>query len=457
MSGRLPRIRRWSVVAIICVAAMMIPSVALAHPLGNFTINHYVGIHITEDQLNLEYVVDMAEIPAFSAIRGIDADDSTALDRYAFEACTEYAAGLTVSLDGERLDLEHSGSQAATPPGNAGVPTLRVACSYRTEVGPGTLMVFNANFEDRIGWREMVATSQGVAISTDLPSGSSSARLTAYPEDQLASPPDVRQATVVIGHGTVTESTAATPAPVTALGSLVQVESLGLGTSLIAIGAALALGTGHALAPGHGKTVVAAYLVGSRGTARQAIVLALATALSHTLGVAVLGVIAATATVTFEPAIVYPYLSTVAGLVVFGIGARLMWRLIRRTSHHHDHGHEHPHPPPTLGWKAVAALGLSGGLVPSASAVVLLLGAIHIGQAWFGIVLVAAFGIGMSVALVGSGLLAVLAQRMGWKLLNPRRSSGRLALWIPRAAAGAVVALGAAMTVSAFANLPIVG
>lgn len=433
-----------------------------AHPLGNFTINHHVGIHLAGSVLSLDYVLDMAEIPAFAELREIGAsNDPDAMVGYASPACDELSGGLRLALDGKAIELDLISASASTPPGNSGVPTLRVECGFRAMIGGGTLVVENTNHEDRIGWREMVATSEDLPITTDLPPVSPSARLTSYPTQGLASVPDVRKAVIEIGHGTVVTSSEPAPAPVTALGSLVQAESLGLGSALAATAAALALGAGHALAPGHGKTVVAAYLVGSRGSVRQAVVLALTTAISHTIGVAVLGVIAATATVTFEPAVIYPYLSVIAGLVVLGIGARLWWHLLQGVRRHHDHeshhGHDHSHPSSTLGWRSVAALGLSGGLVPSASAVVLLLGAIGLGQAWFGVILVAAFGVGMSLALVGSGLLAVLAQRWGWRVFAGRPSRTSLVRWVPRVAAGAVVVLGAIMTIRAFGDISIIG
>lgn len=439
---------------------------AMAHPLGNFTINHFLGIHVTQDTLHITYVVDMAEIPAFTEIRQIGVPLAPdVLRRYSSGTCSTLADGLILTLDGETLELDFLSSNASTPPGDSGVPTLRVRCGFQTGVGAGTLVIRDSNHSDRIGWREMVATSEVVPITTDLPSVSPSSQLSAYPDDSLTSVPDVREATVVIGQGSVITSRESPPAPVIALGSLVRIESLGWQEGLVAVGAALALGTGHALAPGHGKTVVAAYLVGSRGSARQAITLALATAVSHTIGVAILGVIAATAAMAFEPAMIYPYLSAVAGLVVLGIGVRLAWHQLRVRHHTHSHQHEHDHDEdhdhnhgsPLLSWRAVAALGLSGGLVPSASAVILLLGAVHIGQAWFGVLLVGAFGIGMSVALVASGLLAVFAQRWGWKLLGRPSSPSQLWRWVPRLAAGAVITLGFVMTVTALTDIPTIG
>jgi ABC-type nickel/cobalt efflux system permease component RcnA len=439
-------------------AVISIASPVAAHPLGNFTTNQHLGIEVVGDELRLEYVVDMAEIPAFTEIRKMA--DRGGLDDLAADSCPRLMAGLSVTLDEEPLDVAGMGAAASTPPGDAGVPTLRIECRFASSVGPGTLRVENHNYPERLGWREITVTSSGTAISTDLPATSPSGVLTSYPDDET--PLDVRTAIVEVGSGVVVAG-GATIETVERLASVIRFDGFGPTAALAALAAAVTLGAGHALAPGHGKTIVAAYLVGTRGTMSQALLLAGTTAVSHTLGVAVLGVVVATAASSFDPARLYPYLSALAGVVVLAIGARLLWMALRRgrrDRHEHDHDHHHDHPHPTtrpLGWRAVAALGLSGGLVPSASAVVLLLGAVHVGRAWFGVLLIAGFGIGMAVALVGSGLLAVAAHRLGWKVFQRRPESGRVLRWVPGTAAVIVLALGAVMTIAAVGSIPAVG
>jgi len=467
--------------ALVVLAVVALPLAAAAHPLGNFTINHHVALAVDGTDLDVQYVVDFAEIPAFNEITRIDADrDGHAspeeLSGYAREQCVALGEGLVVAFDGDRLDLDGTDSSALTQPGQNDVPTVRLECNYVAAIGEGLVTIENTNYPERIGWAEIIASSETVPITTDLPSESASDYLTAYPQGALAETPDVRSAEIKVGQGRLVAGAAA---PLLALGSAFDVEKAGIGAALLALGAALLLGTAHALAPGHGKTIVAAYLVGTRGTPRQAFVLAGATAVSHTAGVAILGLIAAGASTAFEPTMFYPYLSTLAGLVILGVGGRLLWLAIKRRghghshdhSHDHDHGHDHgdgshthehgehgaepEESKPTLGWKAVAALGFSGGLVPSASAVVLLLGAIQLGRAWFGVLLVAAFGVGMASALVASGLLAVVAHRFGWKWFARNRPESNLWRWVPVTAASAVVVLGLVLTLSAVGDLPI--
>ncbi len=487
---------------LIVLGFLILPLTALAHPLGNFTINHHVAVVVGDGSLEVDYVVDLAEIPAFAEIDELDTDgnglaSNTELESYARITCPGLGEGLSFELDDERISLETTGSSAVTQPGQNDVPTLRVQCDFVGTVRSGELTIENTNYSERIGWAEVIVSSGSTPISTDLPAESRSNYLTEYPQGDLAQASDVRTGSVTIGSGSPVTGAAV---PILALSSAFDSEKTGFLAGLIAVGAALALGATHALAPGHGKTIVAAYLVGTRGTPRQAYVLAGATAISHTAGVAILGVIAATASVAFEPTKFYPYLSTLAGVVILVVGGRLLWVALKSKGHGHSHPHEHGHAHesshlheqepshthpdrghthdhgdhshdldgrehghgaagrdqgPSLGWKSVAALGLSGGLVPSASAVVLLLGAIQLGRAWFGVVLVSAFGIGMATALVASGLLAVAAHRYGWKWFAGRRSESKIWRWIPVTAASAVVVLGLVLTLNAVGDLPI--
>jgi ABC-type nickel/cobalt efflux system permease component RcnA len=350
--------------------------------------------------------------------------------------------------------------------------TLRLECSYRIE-GSGTLLeIENDNYAERAGWREMVVGSNGVGISSELPTTSVSNRLTNYPKDPSAATSDFRGGSVTIGDAGA--SVAVTPAviaapligtPVDALGSLIARGNLGTGAALVALAAAVALGAGHALAPGHGKTIMAAYLIGNRGTIRLALGLGLSVAVSHTLGVLALGLATLFAARSFQLERVYPYLSAAAGLIVLGIGIGLVVRTIRRIryeqahrhGHDHYHDHQHRHGPeevsPRIGWKGMVALGLTGGLVPSASAVVLLLGAINLGMTEFGLALVAAFGLGMATAMVAVGLGLVAATRFGMKKLSSGAWLSRLTATVPVAMGAVVTVVGIAMLVTAGRNL----
>jgi nickel/cobalt exporter len=271
------------------------------------------------------------------------------------------------------------------------------------------------------------------------------------------------------------------------LAGLIDVSDLNPITLLVALAIAFGLGVVHALSPGHGKTIMAAYLVGGRGSTRQAIGLGLAVAVSHTLGVLALAVLTIAASSVLPPERLYPILGLASGALVVVIGASLLWSRLRALrsvaghrhsqegdhGHSHDceHGHSHAHPHPHshahphphrhdhdapagdgISWRGLIALGLSGGLVPSASALILLLGSIAAGLPAYGLVLVAVFGLGMAVVLGGLGLALVHARR----LVERRPSAARLrrlAVPLQVSTAALVVVLGVVLTGQALAQV----
>jgi ABC-type nickel/cobalt efflux system permease component RcnA len=223
---------------------------------------------------------------------------------------------------------------------------------------------------------------------------------------------------------------------------------------LAALLLALGLGAFHALTPGHGKTVMAATLVAARGTRAQALFLALAVAVSHTIGVLGLAALTLAGSALLAPERVYPYLSLLSGALVVALGA---WLVAARARHAlaHRHGHTHAHQAGAsgLGWRSLAGLGLAGGLVPSASALVLLLGAISLQRPLLGLVLVVVFGLGMAAVLVGVGQLLVGARALAEHRIIAHARLGHALRLAPMGAAIAVLVVGLGMTAQALALL----
>ena len=265
-------------------------------------------------------------------------------------------------------------------------------------------------------------------------------------------------ASAPVGRGGVDRATAAFTA-------LVGERSLSPGFAVVALLLAVGLGAAHALAPGHGKTVMAAYLVGLRGTLRQAATIGATVTVTHTAGVLVLGLVLSTSRAVASER-VYPWLGLGSGLLLAAVGVGLLVRA--RTGHHrhpHPHGHDHDHhhhhdhehgaAGKPLGRRGLVALGLAGGLVPSPSAVVVLLGGIALGQAWFGVALVVAYGLGMAATLTGVGLLlAHLRTRMDRRLHLPTGSLlGRLGRLLPAVTASVIVVVGLTLAASGAAQL----
>jgi len=239
--------------------------------------------------------------------------------------------------------------------------------------------------------------------------------------------------------------------------ALVGERSRTPGFVAVALLLAVVLGAAHAVAPGHGKTVMAAYLVGLRGTLRQAATIGATVTLTHTAGVLLLGLVLSTTRAVASERI-YPWLGLGSGLLLAAVGLGLLVRA--RPGHHthphpHAHGHTGHHHGRPLGRGGLVALGLAGGLVPSPSAVVVLLGGTALGRAWLGVALVLAYGVGMAATLTGVGLLlAHLRTRMDRRLHLPAGSLlARLGRLLPAVTASVIVLVGLGLAAQGAAQL----
>ena len=460
---------------------------AFAHPLGNFTVNRYARIEVSDGALQLRYVLDMAEIPALQERQRIDADGdgSVSADEertYVSEAARRLRDGLRLTLNGDRVELATASTSLSFPAGQAGLETLRLVVDYRRELPAGweqppqQVAFEDTNYGDRIGWREVVVRGgSGARISeSDVGSEDQTNELRSYPEGGLSSPLDVSAAnfTFVPGDGAAASGPQTTAvsaeAPKTsgnAFTSLVSNERQGVPFVLAALAIAVGFGALHALSPGHGKTVVAAYLVGERGTIRHALLLGLTVTATHTSSVFALGFATLYASQFIVPERLYPWLSLSSGAVVLALGAVLiiarttaLLRSRRAHGHEHDHDHAHSHAPSErISLRSLLALGVSGGLLPCPSALVVLLGAISLHRVGLGLLLVVAFSVGLAAVLTGIGLALVLARRLLGRVQQGRalsasralRLAGRLAPGLPAVSALAVSALGLVMTLRA--------
>jgi nickel/cobalt transporter (NicO) family protein len=306
--------------------------------------------------------------------------------------------------------------------------------------GSTELAYGDVNYADRIGWKEIV-------VGADTPSRSDELR--AYPKDMLSSPLDVTSATATVqpgpgpdvppalSHGKILE--ARDRVADDGFASLVGRERLSLWVILASLGAALFWGAAHALSPGHGKTIVTAYLVGQRGTPRHAALLGLIVTVTHTIGVFALGLVTLALSQFIVPDRLYPWLNLASGLLVVAIGVTVL-RARWHRAHHHHHHHEHD-----TSLRSLFAVGVSGGLLPCPSALVVLLAAISLHRVAFGLLLILAFSAGLALSITGIGLAAVLARSAF------RRASfdGRLMRLLPAASALVILAAGLAMTLRA--------
>ncbi|MFI7288745.1 nickel/cobalt transporter [Streptomyces anulatus] len=490
-----------AVTALAAAASVASAPAATAHPLGNFSVNYHTGLVLRPDRIDAQVVVDRAEIAALQERPAIDSDhNDTVSDResrvYAEQVCSGLSEQLHLSVGGTRAGWKQSSATLVYEKGEAGLKTSRLTCHLTTPADlsePADIRASTDYDTTRIGWHEMTAAGQEVRLTrTDVPATSTTRELRQYPQDPLASPLDQRTAALRSEPG---QGTAAVPAVVAdlpgasaisgvltkvtgAFDSLVGAREITLPVGLLALFLALVLGASHAAMPGHGKTIMAAYLAGRRGTRRDALTVGATVTLTHTAGVLVLG-LALPVSTHLAGETVLMWLGAASGLLVTGIGLWLLTGAVRGRpqhnhhhhgpnhshshdddGHHHDHRHPHDHnhapgrphvhgpatpvPPPhsmppgeLQASPAVATLappdhdhhpsatstaprnarrtsrsgligmGIAGGLVPSPSALVVLLGAVALGRTAFGVLLVIGYGLGMAATLTLAGLLLV--------------------------------------------------
>ena len=240
--------------------------------------------------------------------------------------------------------------------------------------------------------------------------------------------------------------------PTDALTRLLHQQQITPWMIVAAIGIAFVLGAAHALTPGHGKTIVAAYLVGSRGTLKHAAFLGAMVTFTHTMSVFLLGLATLFLFQYVVPQKVTQVLGAISGLSIVMIGGWMLYKRLRGTGHvhahthdhahphdheqhPHDHSHDHPHThehahshgnshphshgdgghthmPEEVSWSGLVALGASGGLVPCESALVLLLTAIALRRVGLGLLLLVSFSLGLALVLMAIGILVIYAKNL---------------------------------------------
>jgi nickel/cobalt exporter len=475
-----------------------------AHPLGNFSVNHSHTLVLQPDRITDEAVVDFAEIPTTQAARTIDADgdgETTSLEltRFGATTCASVRDAATLLVDSAIRPFTVVSSSFAYEPGQAGLPTSRLECVLEAvlDISSTHTVSLDDSFEpDRVGWHEIIAIGDGVRlIDSPVPEVSGTETLRTYPTDLLASPLDVRKVVLSVGPptGEVTH-----PVPVDAppesrtslirggpfadvvdritrtFEGLIGRRDLTLGVGLLAVALAMILGASHALLPGHGKTVMAAYIAGRQGSGRDAVIVGATVTATHTGGVLLLG-LALTLSTALAGEVVLAWLGVASGLLIAALGTSLLVGAIRHRpqshghhhgpgghGHHHPHGHNHGHaqdhgheqghdgvglvvpesrrmqlsavavldhervvpmvldvsdphshdnpvrtPPAYVTRRGLIGMGVAGGLVPSPSALIVLLSAIALGRTAFGVLLVIGYGLGMAATLTAAGLFLV--------------------------------------------------
>jgi ABC-type nickel/cobalt efflux system permease component RcnA len=403
---------------------------------------------------------------------------------------------LAITLEGAVVAPKIEAVKLTLDTGAGGMPVMRISTDLRIAGRGGRLRYEDRNYPSRAGWKEVVVQAgRGTEVMHASPAGKDrSAGLTAYPQDPAAVPPQELTAEVewrvlpqsvpsqpwtpVLSPRPAPAPPASTPpvfAPLAAppqsqpagtvvrgdfLSQLLRKGEIGWQMGLLGVLVAFGLGAMHALSPGHGKTTVAAYLVGSRGTVRHAMFLGGMVTFTHTISVFFLGIATLFLSEYVLPEKIFPVLGAISGFSIVCIGGHLLYKRARQFRgvsvlhhhhHHHDHGHIHPHthghshtPEGQITLGNLIALGVSGGLVPCPSALILLLSAVAIGRPGLGLVLLVGFSAGLAVVLMAIGTTVLYAKRLlpqNGKIMNSR--AFRLA---PVLSAAFIVCVGIVMT-----------
>lgn len=487
---------------LVLLGTLLAPVTASAHPLGNFSTNQLITVRVDEGGVTLGYVLDQAEVPTFQEVSRYDTDGDEAIsgaEEAPFEAdlLAEASAGLELTADGKPVSLGPPEDVALSfPPGQGGLPLTRLEAGFAAQLPTGVTAIElkNSAYEGRVGWQAIQGIpGEGTDVVSDLPVEDPTDGLRAYPVELLSSPFDQREASfeVSAGDGTVAgpdgpsvSADAETGRATDGFANLLAGGDTEGALIFVLLAAAFGWGALHALSPGHGKAMVAGYLAGSSGKPRHALALGLTVTATHTVSVFALGLITLAASQYIVPEQLYPWLGVTSGAMIVGIGLWVMasrfrrWRGMRAEgavdgsqehghSHSHDHGHTHDHDhdhgqshghghhhhhhgDAPISVKELVGLGVSGGMVPCPSALVVLIAAISQHRIGLGLLLIFAFSLGLAATITVIGLVTIWGKRLVSRL-RPERLlfGGRITGALPALSASVIIVAGVLITARA--------
>ncbi len=536
--------------AVLCLFFLLgICRSASAHPMGNFSVNHYSKITFESDGIRVRYFIDLAEIPTYQELQLANVSptevdpQSAAVIHYVTRRGAELGHGLDLEVNGQPVELHLVSSAVLFPAGAGGLPTMKMGFVYeaayaaiasiqdRTHI---SLHYADNNYPGQTGWKEIIAQpAAGSLLRSSVPASDRSSELSNYPTDLLTSPPQDLEASLVaalppisvttaepraiastkqaLPHATMRAANPSSRSSMAATGNspkqsatspihvpeasplltapanlhlqanrqktprsrfteLIQAEHLSAWFLFTAALIAIGLGGLHALEPGHGKTIVAAYLVGSKGTARHAVLLGMIVTASHTAGVFALGAVTLYASRYIVPEQLYPWLGAFSGITIAVLGLYMLLRRLSGTATDHSHapGSAHAHwmfwkrpdgkeagrgvnVPGTAQAQSVSltqlfTLGVTGGIIPCPAALIVLLSAFALHRIGLGFFLIVAFSVGLAGVLIGFGMLMVFARRF----MTHLQMDGPLTRhWLPVASSAFITVLGLLLTLQA--------
>ncbi|MGA8574602.1 MAG: hypothetical protein WB609_02800 [Candidatus Cybelea sp.] len=423
---------------------------AVAHPLGNFTINHLARIRVSATELRIRYVLDIAEIPTFQIMHAAGVWTPARMHDWANGESATVAGALAIAANGIVLPLHLERVTARTRPGAGGLPILYWTGDYSASMpAHATISVRDTVYSDRrIGWKDIILP--GLSDPTD--------ELRSYPSALVGSPRHNDTATFDVADGRVAHVRvsgdgdsswgASSIVRASALSDLVARSGQTPLLIALTILAAFGLGALHALEPGHGKALLAFTLVGARATFKQALILAAALTFAHTIAVVLLGLLLCFAA-GFATERLFTWITLITGAAVAFIGARALSSALTHTlAHHHGHGHHHDHAhghaiagSQPLQFRSAVVAAMSGGIAPCPAAIVVLLTALHLHRVGYGLALIVIFSLGLATVLSGLGLAVV----HGAAWLGRQTLFARVTRIAPFITAGVISVIGSVM------------
>lgn len=512
--GALDALAKHAVMVIL--ASVLWTTAAAAHPMGNFAVCHFAAIRPFTEEIRIHYIIDMAEVPTYHELKKIDTNGDkqytdSELSAYLEKHDELLVSGLDLEIDGERRPLDIRDSNLEIRDGLPGLKILWFEFSLSASVPEKqwpkrTVSYADNNFPDDMGWKEIrvFGSPETVIIEKSELSPKTSDGLTNYPESLTGDPPLDLSVTFTYGPGSSDElyaldSGAAPDKSEKQLGFSERVmkkfdifpylEKETLSTRVVIVGIIFAfiLGCFHALAPGHGKTLVAAYLVGTKGRPTDALTLGFIVTFTHVAAVLAIFVILLSFWDRLNTEHLYGWLAAASGVVIAGMGLWIIFRNYRgkyiphvhdefgrhvspeelknrpellehssghgphghthshdahhnghshdhdhshdHHSHDHDHSHDHEyghqrdtgeslsgaHTPPNDSDKSrkgvrfidLLTLGVTGGIVPCPTAIIILFASIGLNRLAFGLILMISFSVGLAFVLIAIGLMIV--------------------------------------------------
>ncbi len=411
-----------------------------AHELNGTEVATSSYLSITYRSLSGRYEIRFGELSAFEQRRRMDEDGSgtiTASERndYLQTVGDELAGRLLLEVEGKPITIRlHHGRMI---PDDSLVAPGPLALSFRltTEVLDFTrecaLVYRDANTHPRLVHTEMVVEGMERVDIDRADSGAGalkqvhirSARVPLQARVVLKPSLEVTQAGTPL-ESARHEDESHVEAETLPLQEMLRSEELSVDLVVLALTLSFFLGAAHALEPGHGKTIVAAYLIGNQGTVANAVYLGGVVTITHTFSVIILGLVTLFASNYILPEKIFPWLGTGSGLLIMGLGGWLFARSLVSGGHthkhshsgeeeHHDHHHDHHHIHPAgreVTLASLLTLGISGGIVPCPGALVILLLAVALHRIGFGLMLIVSFSLGLAAVLIAIGILMVKAR-----------------------------------------------